>query len=203
MKLKDLFEGQEKSLVGMTIQGKTDFAGKKWEGNFICDDKKLTSLEGAPSSISGNFSCYFNQLTSLEDAPSSVSDNFSCYYNQLTSLKGAPSSVGNHFLCHNNQLTSLEGAPSKVGGDFYCNNNKLTSLCNIHKQIKVIGGNFNGTKNPIKSHVLGLLKIKKLQKVYLDNKEVQNIINKYLPEGDLFVCQQELIDAGYEEYAQL
>ena len=107
------------------------------------------------------------------------------------------------FDCSHNELTSLTGAPTSVTGNFYCRGNKLTSLKDVHKQIKSIGGTFYLIKNPIKSHVLGLLKIKRLKYVELDNKEAEKIINKYLPEGDIFDCQEELIEAGLDKYAQL
>ncbi len=38
--------------------------------------------------VSGNFYCYNNRLTSLEGAPSSVGGNFYCGGNRLTSLVG-------------------------------------------------------------------------------------------------------------------
>jgi hypothetical protein len=132
-----------------------------------------------------------------------VTGGFYCGGNQLTSLTGAPTSVTGGFYCFGNQLTSLTGAPTSVTGDFHCSNNQLTSLKDIHKYIKSIGGNFYLVRNPIKSHVLGLLKIKGLKSVELDNKEVEKILNKYLPEGDILDCQQELIEAGLDEYAQL
>ena len=67
------------------------------------------------------------------------------------------------------------------------------------------------TKNPIKSHVLGLLKIKGLRSVSLDNKEVADIINKYLFGAtgkdpsirDIVDCQEELMDNDLEDYALL
>jgi hypothetical protein len=144
MKIKELLESQEKSLVGMKIDGKIPPVEGKWKGDFICSGNNLMSLEGAPSSIDGDFYCY---------------------HNQLTSLKGAPSSVGGDFYCYNNQLTSLEGASPSVGGDFYCSNNQLTSLKDVHKQIKKIGGVFSCSNNPIKSHVLGLLLIDGLTEI--------------------------------------
>jgi hypothetical protein len=63
--------------------------------------------------------------------------------------------------------------------------------------------NFHAKRNPIKECILGLLKIKNLTNVTLDNKEVQDIINKYLPEGNIVECQSELIEAGFEEFAKL
>jgi hypothetical protein len=46
-----------------------------------------------------------------------------------------------------------------------------------------------------------------LRSVTMDNKEVEDIINKYLNEPmskqRMIDCQNELIDAGFEEYAQL
>ena len=131
---------------------------------------------------------------------------FACSYNQLTSLKGAPASVGGHFYCYNNQLTSLEGAPASVGGYFYCSNNQLTTLTGIHKILKTMNGAFYAN-NPLKSHVLGLLLVKGCKKVLLDNKAVQEILNRYLPNtrGNkaLLECQSELLDADLEDWAQL
>ena len=204
MKIKELFEAEEKSLVGMTISNLTDFAGKKWQGNFICSDKQLTSLKGSPSEVSGDFHCSKNQLTSLINSPEKVDGDFNCSKNQLTSLNGAPSFVGGDFFCMSNNLTSFEGAPSSVGGEFFCMNNKLKSLKGIHKHIKEINGNaLLASKNPISSHILGVFKIKGLETIQIDNKDVQKIVNKYLSEGDILECQQELIEAGFEEYARL
>lgn len=132
-----------------------------------------------------------------------VTGSFYCRQEDLVSLKGAPRRVGGSFNCQNNQLTSLEGAATLIGAHFSCIDNKLTSLKDVHKHIHMIRGNFYCTRNPIKSHVLGLLKIKGLHCVLIDDNKVEDIINKYLPEGDIFACQQELIDAGLEEYAQL
>jgi hypothetical protein len=180
-----------------------DGSDLKVDSDFICRSNKLTSLTGAPTSVTGNFDCGGNKLTSLTGAPTTVTGNFYCYYNELTSLTGAPTTLTSNFYCQGNELTSLTGAPTSVTGNFYCSGNKLTSLKDVHKQIKSIGGTFYLIKNPLKSHVLGLLKIKGCKKVELDNKEAEKIINKYLPEGDLFNCQEELIEAGLDEYAQL
>ena len=208
--LQLLSEAKEKNLIGLTIDGKKiteKTPSEPWPGNFNCSGTKITSLEGAPSSVGGGFYCFNNQLTSLEGAPSSVGSDFGCYNNQLTSLEGAPSSVGGYFSCAYNNLTSLEGAPALVDGAFGCFNNQLTSLTGIHKLLKQMDGEFGGHNNPIKSNVIGLLLVKGCNKVYLDNKQVQDIMNKHLqsPFGHLRVleCQSEMLDAGLDEWAKL
>ena len=133
--------------------------------------------------------------------------NFDCSFNQLVSLEGAPSEVGGYFYCYDNKLESLEGAPSSVGGYFDCSYNQLKNLKDIHKILKKMDGSFFAHSNPIKSHVLGLLKIQGCRKVIIDNQEVQDILNKYLPntKGDKAVieCGFELQDAGLDEYAKI
>ncbi len=177
MKVHELFEDEEISIL--SVKG---VLPDYFNGTIFASDLNLTSLEGSPSII-GTLYC----------------DN-----NQLGSLKGGPTTVKNNFVCENNKLTSLEGAPSSVGGYFVCSRNKLTSLHNIHKQIKHIGLCANFEFNPITSCVLGLLLIDGLEKVYLDTNGVEDIINKHLKgDRDVFACQEELIEAGYEEFAQL
>lgn len=182
-----------------SLKGAPQHVGK----DFLCGDNKLTSLEGAPEYIGGDFLCNGNQLKSLEEGPQRVGKNFECSFNQITSLVGAPQYISLDFWCNNNQLTSLEGAPQHIGGNLWCSNNRIESLENIHEQILEINGIADFESNPIKSHVLGLLLIKSLKKVNFDNRQLANIINKYLPLGDIMACQNELIDAGLEEFAQI
>ena len=182
----------------MIILGKKLHFEGKWEGDFFCAYSKLTSIEGAPTSVSGNFDCAFNQLTSLKGAPTSVGGNFECSYNNLTSLEGVSTFVGSRFNCAFNQLTSLEGAPTSVGGYFDCSYNKLTSLKDVHEQIKKIDGEFYLGKNPIKSHVLGLLLIEGLTKVDGDQPWV-SILNEAIKQFDdkrkrVMWAQAELIN---------
>ena len=62
-------------------KGLKDFKGVKFGkviGDFICDNNKLTSLEGAPQEVGGKFDCRDNQLTSLVGAPQEVGEDFGC-----------------------------------------------------------------------------------------------------------------------------
>ena len=97
-------------------------------GNFNCNSNQLTSLEGAPNTVSEDFVCFNNRLTSLEGAPQTVGNYFDCSINQLQTLEGAPQTVVGDFRCSTNDLQSLKGSPQTVGRDFQCSGNKLTSL---------------------------------------------------------------------------
>ena len=188
MKLKDLFESSSEVKLGdLSIDGEivapNGVRREEWKGKLNAIKIDLTSLEGAPKKVGGFFSCSWNE--------------------RLTSLVGGPEEVGGFYSTKSCDLTSLEGAPKKVGGYFNCSGNKrLTSLAGIHKHIKEIRGEFR-CDSDLSGPVLGLLKIKKLRGVRLKDNKLAAILNKYLPEGDLIDCQQELIDAGYEEMAKL
>lgn len=55
-----------------------------------------------------------------------------------------------------------------------------------------------------KNIVLSFLKMPDVTAVTLKNKEVEKIVNKHLKgHRDVFACQEELIAAGFEEYAKL
>jgi hypothetical protein len=196
-----------------------------YNGNYSCEDTNLTTLKGAPRIINGSFNCRMNQLKSLKYGPEKVDGEYNCrgneltslegapkvlYYrficceNNLTSLKGGPKAVSGRYLANANKISSLEGFPNRVGGAFNCRKNKLTSLEGIHNHVKHIGDIFYLADNPITSHVLGLMLIGKMSMVELDNKQVQEIINKHLAgDRDVFECQQELMEAGLDDFAQL
>lgn len=147
-----------------------------------------------------------SQKTSLKGAPKE-SKTFDCSYCKLPSLKYAPRKVNGNFLCFNNKLTSLEGIPEIVEGNIDAENNNVTSLKGIHKMIKRLNGCLYLDGNPIESHVLGVLLIDGVQAIDISNKDVQDIVNGFLPNTRgmeaVFDCQEELIDMGYDEYAEL
>jgi len=143
-----------------TPSGNVDFKEKNFtrfevqfadtQGGFLCHDcPRLTSLEGAPSSVGRGFWCHnCPQLESLKGAPSSVGGDFNCYNcPRLETLQGAPSSVGGSFWCEDCfKLTSLEGAPSSVGGNFWCYNSP--QLESLEGAPASVGGNFGCHKCP-------------------------------------------------------
>ena len=127
-------------------------------------------------------------------------------------LEGGPKEVMENYICEDSNLYSLKGIAEEIGTSLFLARNNLTSLHNIHKQIKHIGDSADFTRNPITNCVLGLLLIDGLEHVALGDRydedlelnKVQMIINKYLEgDKDVFACQEELIEAGFEEFAKL
>jgi hypothetical protein len=193
-------------------------------GDFNCSNTKITTLKGGPIEVGGTYSCVNTPLTSLEGCVKQVNDSFRCFSTpKLKSLRYAPIFIkgdlgvtksgletfdcpdtyidGNLYISNCESFKSFDGFPKSVNevNMTTCN---IKNLHNIHKYVKSIKA-FWLSSNPIESHVLGLLKINDLESVQLDNKDVEAIINEYLPLGDIFECQSKLIEAGYEEYAQL
>lgn len=164
----------------------------------------------------GDFTCENLGITSLVGGPKYVERHFYCSKNMLTDLVGAPIDVGGDFICnHMPSLTSLKTAqPIKIEAGAWFYRCGFTSLKGIHKYISYIGGVASFEANPIKSHMLGLLKIEGLEEIKFDvevhggestkGNSVTAIINRHLENGrNIFDCQAELEDNGYEEYAQL
>lgn len=143
-------------------------------------------------------------LVSLEGCPTIVDGNFNCSTNNLKTLKGGPKRVGMDLDCSDNQLSTFEGFPESIGNYCWATQNNFTSLHNIHKHIKQVGGWIDFGNNKITSHVLGVLLIDGLRTIIIDNGKVDRIINKHLSgDRDVFACQEELIEAGLEDFAQL
>ena len=138
MKVRDLFEAKEKSLVGMVIDGtEVTVNGKPratWSGYFSCSLNNLTSLEGAPSKVNGNFSCHNNKLTSLEGAPSKVNGSFFCTGNNIKSISGIHKiikEIHEEFWC--DDVTHVLGLCLIKGiTRVYHDNKKVQSILNKH-----------------------------------------------------------------------
>ena len=190
-----------------------DTPNQTWN-TFPCDNFELTSLEYSPKIVIGTFDASENKLTSLKGAPRECGA-FNVRKNHIKNLIGSPTTVFGLFDVRHNQLTSLEGAPTMTG-DFYVASNRLTSLHNVHKQVKQVNGSFWFGDNPIKECILGLLLIPGLQSIGTNIVPVRlrqavDILNRYLKESNMYKrdmsdvsrCQDELIEAGLDEFAEL
>jgi hypothetical protein len=101
-------------------------------------------------------------------------------------------------------LVSLEGGPSFVGGDVHLSHcPKLTSLQNIHLHFPEVHGSFVLVNTNVREHMLGLLLVRGLRDITINNSKLSFILGKYLNGGNILACALELIEAGYEEQAKL
>ena len=215
-----------KSLIGAPQEGVTDFKANncdlrslegcptKIDGNFECwYNLELTSLKGMPQEGVKSFHIRDCSLTSLEGAPQKINGDFNCAGNYtLTSLKGMPQEGVNNVYINKCELESLEGIAPHIKGSITLDANKrITSLKHIYRHLKSCREMRIGAE--VESNILGVLKIKNLEKLsivderHFEAKEdISNIINKYLPNptsDQIIDCQNELIEAGFEEYAEL
>lgn len=167
----------------------------------------LNSWEGCPEIWEGPLFVANNTFKDFNGAPKVVSANFDISNNPITSLEGCPKDIGLFLKASGCLIDKFVPGGIKVVQDVNLNKNKLTSLQGIHKQFSHIGGKLYLSLNDIKSHVLSVLLIPGLQEVVMDNQDVERIINKYLGMGGgrqhIMDCQAEIIEAGFEDLAQL
>ncbi len=109
-----------------------------------------------------------------------------------------------HVNLTGNYLQAFHNLPQYVSGNLTLSRNQFTSLKDIHKRILYVDGIIDVDHNPITSHVLGILAIDNVKAVRLPKIEVEQIINYHLTYGrDVLECQEELIDAGFVEWAKM
>jgi hypothetical protein len=95
-----------------------------------------------------------------------------------------------------------------VDGNVILSKNLITNLKGIGKDyLQEITGGLFLEGNPIKSHVLGLLRVKGLTTVFFSpdgDDPLTIIIQKHLKgDRDIMDCHEELTRAGLKQYAQL
>ncbi len=86
------------------------------QGDFFCSMNNLTSLKGAPYSVSGDFRCALNQIKDLQHMPQFVGGIADISGNRLRSINGAEvAEVGILKVTGNPGLRDLENPPRKFG----------------------------------------------------------------------------------------
>jgi len=162
------------------------------------------------------------KLTTLKGCPRKVEKRFSVVKNPITSLEGCPESVRWVFEIRETEITSLDHI-TPVMGSCLISQNKLTSLKDIHKKIRFTKGVGSGIlsagNNPVKSHILGVILIEGIQELMWnapgvtpryndsesDYKKAFDIVRRHVGKGKagVLAAQDELIDAGLDDFAQL
>ena len=80
-------EGDKRSIQLLDKKGnEIDGQNARWKGDFCCDYKNLTSLEGAPEVVEGYFSCFNNPLKTLEGKPRQIGKKFYCNQETLDNI---------------------------------------------------------------------------------------------------------------------
>jgi len=129
----------------------------------------------------------------------------------LTSLIGCPPEIKGALYLDNNLFSDLVGCTAIIGdGLSLYNNPRLTSLHNIHRHVKQVE-TITVSVSQIKSRVLGLFLIKGLRHISrADPREewfdiVQTrLLDETRPRREnMYYCQEELIEAELQEYAQI
>lgn len=143
-----------------------------------------------------------------------VAGDFDIGYSNLITLRGCPNTVGHRFSANKTAITNTDFCPNRIGcliyaGADFSDNLGLTSICGLNATISYCKNyvDFSGCIN-IKSGGICTLCIDNLAWTYttanMEMHQPMYMINTYQKRrDDIFECQNELISAGYEAYAQL
>jgi hypothetical protein len=137
-----------------------------------------------------------------------------CRFNKQSDLTGfrLPHKIIGSLLVCGCPIASIYGSPSFISGDVLLCDTQLDSFQNIHKWVKHIGGVIWFLGSPITSHILGLLLIDGLERVVTVGltgplRQACEVLNAYLPNkrgmAGVNACQDELIEADLEDFAEL
>lgn len=169
---------------------------------------KFISVEGQAGER-GTFNAGGGKLQTMINFPEIVAGDLLADYNDITSLVGGPRKVGGSYDVSYNELESLDGLPEYVGGHLNLSvNSRITSLSGIHKRVKYIGESLSLQGLDIQSGLASVLLIRGLKSVNVsitsNLEKAVAIVNQHLAsDRDLNVCQDELIEAGFEDLAML
>ena len=222
MKLEELFEqdyniedkyqiGSIKEICGDNV----DFNAVNVALDKIFKLKKISSLEGCPDqlevlSIGGDK----NLLTNLKGMPKVITER--CFLidgKQLKSFEGAEGVSVKSLLsftgCRFESLHNIHKAFSSVGRLSFISNPVQSNVLGLLKIKNLVEVQFM-TDSEFNNYITNWddqprWDAKYFAKLSLTTKlsKVQQIINKHLCKNDLLSAQQELIDMGLDEYAQL
>ena len=174
--------------------------------------ENIPTLVGIPKSKSSSLlHGKMKNLNGLHDETYSLDFG---YFNNLSSVLGLPKGPVNNVEFW--QCNALNFPLEPIGVKIEVNLSfsecaGITNFKNVHKTVSECREIIILDCVNVKSNILGFLKIKNLKKIVnsRNNTDFDNavkIIKKYLPNPtmeQIIDCQNELIEAGFEKYAEL
>lgn len=181
------------------------------ESQFITDEEKILTLLN-------NCSVSKDNVTFTKDGVN-IDCSINLSYHVKDRLPFKFNEVNGDFKCLQAPLSTFEGFPKIIRGDCVLgspNSSKITSLVGINNVVEFIGpigraskrlARFTAPFSKITEGGLGLVLIDgkfTFESLGYDLPSAFEIIQRYLGRpDDIFHCQNELIEAGLEEYAKL
>jgi len=208
-----------------------------YDGDITIDDvKELVSLKGLPKHIDGNLSIqYCNNLQSLEGISTYIErtldlsglplipsleplkdtqvKDVALSKIPISSFRGLPNEL--EFLnIYSSTISSWEGFPQKVNTvSFHGPKQKIDWAAFLEHAGEIVDLSFSSIDNIDDIPVLGIARIKNLDRVYVDQKSEDalravKMLNKALEDSypkpiDILEFQSELIEAGLGKQAKL
>jgi hypothetical protein len=204
MKVSELFEQVTEDYIPDTVRELIDNKyAKMYNGKlYIADREGCRDLLVLPyTNLVQNREIIFP----LADFPG----DFECSMCGLKSFKNFPTKVVGYLTAPSNNFRTFEGITSYIGALDLSGCELIESLLGIHKHILecdyiILPPRFN-------KGGLGLLKIKGLEEVKLDNTDnftdekrlFTEIITKHLKTRNILACQEDLIDNDLKDFAEL
>lgn len=173
-------------------------------GNVHLKSSGYTSIPVHFQRVSGYFDISFSSISVLKGAPRYVGGDFSCVLTPLTSLRYAPQYVGGDFSCLQTSITSLVDAPLHVGNNFLCYSTSKQTLSSFHGVERWIPNiKIGGAIVVSQTHLLGLALIEGINSVLVYPPNTQEHLKFDISHHDPFQFQEQLLEHGLTEQAQL
>ena len=185
------------------------------DGNFSILHLRLKSLDGCPTDITGTFNASYNIFPDLKGGPKRVGGDYYVSYNpELRSLEGMAETIVGGVNLSSTRISEddFKYLPKKLKELRLSSCENVKTLSGLNKYVEEIERALGISGVDLTGGLLGLLKIKKLiglQYGFGSDKPLDralNIVDNYLPvktNDAIMDCQDELIDAGLEEYARV
>ena len=185
------------------------------DGNFSISRLRLKTLEGCPTDVTGLFNASYNIFPDLKGGPRRVGGDYYASYNpDLTSLEGMAEIVASGINVSSTRISEndFKYLPKKLKFLRVSSCENIKTLSGLNKYVEEIEQAIGVSGIDLSGGLLGLLKIKNLTAIQYgfgsDNPldRALKIVDSYLPvksSDAIMDCQDELIDAGLEEYARV
>lgn len=184
------------------------------DGNFTINRLRLKTLEGCPTDVTGLFNASYNIFPDLTGGPRRVGGDYYASYNpNLMSLEGMAETVVGGINLSSTRISEedFKYLPKKMKELRLSSCENIKTISGLNKYVEEIERALGISGVDLTGGLLGLLKIKGLiglQYGFGSDKPLDKalkIVDNYLPvksSDAIMDCQDELIDAGLDEYAR-